>query len=169
MEGKNLGCNCKGDCGDNEKRRLYICNKMQTLRAQGIVYVCVCVCVVTEVEGEVRRWGCARASAPPTSWYRQIAPGRRRQPHVSHQPHSARTCPPWERSSGFFEKLQRRCEPDHATTDGMYGVARYLWLLAAVSTWSVDASEFPERECCDLEFPAPTTPDTISASTTLPG
>ncbi|GJQ66809.1 hypothetical protein Trydic_g18577 [Trypoxylus dichotomus] len=45
----------------------------------------------------------------------------------------------------------------------MYGVRFLLWLLAVVG-W-LNASEFPERECCDLEYPPPQSTTTTTSST----
>ncbi|KAK9723213.1 hypothetical protein QE152_g19403 [Popillia japonica] len=50
----------------------------------------------------------------------------------------------------------------------MYGVRFLLWLLAVVG-W-LEASESPERECCDLEYPqlqstTTTTSSTVATST----
>lgn len=58
----------------------------------------------------------------------------------------------------------------YTVSDGMCGVRIVFWLLAFFG-W-VSASEFPERECCDLEYP-PQLLSTVSSSsvatTTLPG
>lgn len=47
--------------------------------------------------------------------------------------------------------------------DGMCGVRFLLWLLALLG-W-VTASEFPERECCDLEYPPQSTAPSSSVAT----
>ncbi|CAH1953445.1 unnamed protein product, partial [Acanthoscelides obtectus] len=46
-----------------------------------------------------------------------------------------------------------------------YAVACLWWLLAAGSggQWGVEASEFPDRECCD--FPSPQSPTTATPIT----
>lgn len=53
---------------------------------------------------------------------------------------------------------------------GMCGVKIVLWLLA-IAGLQVLASEFPERECCDLPSPQPSEPPTTTqpSSTARPG
>lgn len=53
--------------------------------------------------------------------------------------------------------------------DGMCGAGFFLRLLAVLG-W-VTASEFPERECCDLEYPKPqpTVPTSSVATSTTTG
>lgn len=56
--------------------------------------------------------------------------------------------------------------------DGMYGVGGILRLVAwaAAGLLLVSASEFPERECCDLDYPGQSTEDPMDVSaTTLAG
>lgn len=48
-------------------------------------------------------------------------------------------------------------------TYGMYGVGFLLWLLA-VFGW-LNASESPDRECCDFEYPTPLLTTTTTSST----